>query len=176
LPFAPSPLRLNIFHLFWSFRWPNYIATLPRYFSFRLPHLNISTGHPSDELDQNIQRKWLGENLSHWNGYNHFRFVLDFSYMTPHCLSGIFTFYFISYTLYIKIGIGHYTIVCQEYLHLILFLIYNELGSVTTLLSVRNIYILFYFLNLTDNSVVSDPNSLYLRNTIKCKYSRQKIV
>ena len=54
---------------------------------------------------------------------------------------GIFTFYFISYTLYIKIGIGHYTIVCQEYLHLILFLIYNELGSDTTLLSVRNIYI-----------------------------------
>jgi hypothetical protein len=31
-------------------------------------------------LDQNIQRKWLGENLSHWNGYNHFRFALDFSY------------------------------------------------------------------------------------------------
>jgi hypothetical protein len=23
----------------WSFRWPNYIVTLPRYFSFRLPHL-----------------------------------------------------------------------------------------------------------------------------------------
>jgi hypothetical protein len=40
----------------WSFRWPNYIVTLPRYFSFRLPHLNINTGPPSDELDKNIQR------------------------------------------------------------------------------------------------------------------------
>jgi hypothetical protein len=46
LPFSPSPLRLNIFRLryLWSFRWPNYIITLPRYFSFRLPHLNIPTG------------------------------------------------------------------------------------------------------------------------------------
>jgi hypothetical protein len=34
----------------------NYIVTLPRYFSFRLPHLNIPTGPPSDELDKNIQR------------------------------------------------------------------------------------------------------------------------
>jgi hypothetical protein len=56
-----------------SFRWPNYIVTLPRYFSFRLPHLNIRTGPPSDELDQNIQRTCLGENFSHWNGYSHFR-------------------------------------------------------------------------------------------------------
>jgi hypothetical protein len=75
-------------------------------------------------------------------------------------------------------------IVCQEYLNFILFLKYNELGSDTTLLSVRIIYILFYFLNimnwdrilLTDNSVVSDPNSLYLRNKIKYKYSWQTIV
>jgi hypothetical protein len=35
--------------------WPNYIVTLPRYFSFRLPHLNIPTGPPSDELDKNSQ-------------------------------------------------------------------------------------------------------------------------
>jgi hypothetical protein len=34
----------------------NYIVTLPRHFSFRLPHLNIATGPPSDELDKNIQR------------------------------------------------------------------------------------------------------------------------
>ena len=32
------------FAYLWSFRWPNYIVTLPRYFSFRLPHLNINTG------------------------------------------------------------------------------------------------------------------------------------
>jgi hypothetical protein len=56
-----------------SFRWPNYIVTLPTYFSFRLPHLNIASGPPSDELDKNNQRTWLSENFSHWNGYSHFR-------------------------------------------------------------------------------------------------------
>jgi hypothetical protein len=39
---------------------------LQRYFSFRLPHLNIPTGPHSDELDNNSQRAWLRENLSHW--------------------------------------------------------------------------------------------------------------
>ena len=43
---CPLPLRLNIFAYLWSFRWPNYIVTLPRYFSFRLPHLNIPTAPP----------------------------------------------------------------------------------------------------------------------------------
>jgi hypothetical protein len=77
----PIPHFASIFFAYlWSFRWPNYIVTLPRYFSFRLQHLNIPTGAPSDELDKTIQRKWLGENLSHRNGYNHFRFALDFSY------------------------------------------------------------------------------------------------
>ena len=77
----PLPHFASIFFAYlWSFRWPNYIVTLPRYFSFRLPHLNIPTGTPSDELDKTIQRKWLGENVSNWNGYNHFRFALDFSY------------------------------------------------------------------------------------------------
>jgi hypothetical protein len=80
LPFSPSPLRLNILRYLWSFRWPNYIVTLPRYFSFRLPHLNIPTGPPSDKLDKNSQRTWLIKNLSQWNGYSHFRFALDFSY------------------------------------------------------------------------------------------------
>jgi hypothetical protein len=57
----PLPHFASIFFAYlWSFRWPNYIVTLPRYFSFRLPHLNISTGTPSDELDKTIQRKWLG--------------------------------------------------------------------------------------------------------------------
>jgi hypothetical protein len=75
----PLPHFASIFVAYlWSFRWPNYIVTLPRYFSFRLPHLNI----PSDELDKNknSQRTWLSENFSHWNGYSHFRFALDFSY------------------------------------------------------------------------------------------------
>jgi hypothetical protein len=70
----PFPHFASIFFAYlWSFRWPNYIVTLPRYFSFRPPHLNIPTGPPSDELDKNSQRTWLSENLSHWNGYSHFR-------------------------------------------------------------------------------------------------------
>ena len=41
---VPLPhLALIFFAYLWSFRWPNYIVTLPRYFSFRLPHLNIPT-------------------------------------------------------------------------------------------------------------------------------------
>ena len=66
----PLPHFASIFFAYlWSLRWPNYIVTLPRYFSFRLPHLNIPIGPPSDELDKNSQRTWLSENLSHWNGY-----------------------------------------------------------------------------------------------------------
>jgi hypothetical protein len=53
----PLPHFASIFFAYlWSFRWPYYIVTLPRYFSFRLPHLNITTGPPSDKLDKNIQR------------------------------------------------------------------------------------------------------------------------
>jgi hypothetical protein len=74
----PLPHFASIFFAYlWSFRWPNYIVTLPKYFSFRLPHLNITTGPPSDELDKNSQRTWLSENFSHWNGYTHFRSGLN---------------------------------------------------------------------------------------------------
>jgi hypothetical protein len=74
----PLPHFASIFFAYlWSFRWPNYIVTLPRYFSFRRPHLIIPTGHPSDELDKNIQRTWLGLLFSHWNGYSHFRSGLN---------------------------------------------------------------------------------------------------
>jgi hypothetical protein len=65
----PLPHFASIFFAFlWSFRWPNYIVTLPRYFSLRLPHLNIPTGPPqtnwtrisaSDELDKNISERSL---------------------------------------------------------------------------------------------------------------------
>ena len=76
--FLPLPHFSSIFFAYlWSFRWPNYIVRLPKYFSFRLPHLNITTGHPSDELDKNSQRTWLSENFSHWNGYTHFRSGLN---------------------------------------------------------------------------------------------------
>ena len=74
----PLPHFASLFFAYlWSFRWPNYIVTLPIYFSFRMPHLNIPTGPPSDELDKNKQRTWLGENSSHWNGYSHFRSGLN---------------------------------------------------------------------------------------------------
>jgi hypothetical protein len=77
----PFPHFASIFLAYlWSFRWPNYIVTLPRYFSFRLPHLNIPTGPPSYELDKNIQQTSLHLLFSHWNGYSHFRFALEFSY------------------------------------------------------------------------------------------------
>ena len=74
----PLPHFASIFFAYlWSFRWPNYIVTLQRYFSFRLPHLNIPTGPPSDKLDKNSQRTWPIKNFSQWNGYNHFRSGLN---------------------------------------------------------------------------------------------------
>jgi hypothetical protein len=46
----PLPHFSSIFFAYlWSVCWPNCIVTLPRYFSFRLPHLNIHTGPHSDE-------------------------------------------------------------------------------------------------------------------------------
>ena len=69
LPFSPSPLRLNIFRLFVILSLTQlYIVTLPRYFSFRLPHLNITTGPPSDESSWTrifSERGLVSENLSH---------------------------------------------------------------------------------------------------------------
>ena len=58
LSFSPSLICLNIFRLF-------EILTLPRYFSFRLPHLEIPTRPHSDELDKNIQRTSLRLLFSH---------------------------------------------------------------------------------------------------------------
>ena len=74
----PLPHFASIFFAYlWYFHWPNYIVTLPRYFSFRLPHLNIPTGPPSDELDTNIQRMSHGLLFNHWNGYSRFRSSLN---------------------------------------------------------------------------------------------------
>ena len=56
-------------------------------------------------------------------------------------------FYSLSINLY-QIGIGLYTIVCVEYLCFILFLKYNELGSGTTLLSVRDVYMLLRLMSI----------------------------
>ena len=74
----PLPHFASIFFAYlWSFRWPNYIVTLPRYFFFRLPHLNIPTGPPLGELDKNIQRTSHFLFFSHWIGYSHFRSGLN---------------------------------------------------------------------------------------------------
>ena len=76
-PFPLPHFASIIVTYLWSFCWPNYIVTFPRYFSFQLPHLNISTGPSSDELDKNIQQKSLRLLFSHWNGYSHFRSGLN---------------------------------------------------------------------------------------------------
>jgi hypothetical protein len=56
----PLPHFASIFFAYlWSFHWPNYIVTLSRFFSLRLPHLNIPTGPPSDESDKNISERSL---------------------------------------------------------------------------------------------------------------------
>ena len=68
-PFPLPHFALIFFAYLWPFRWPNYIVTLPRYFSSRLPHLNIPTRPPADKLDKNIQRTSLRKLFSHWNGY-----------------------------------------------------------------------------------------------------------
>jgi hypothetical protein len=56
LPFSPSPLRLNMFRLFVILSLTQLYRYTPEIFPFRLPHLNIPTGPPSDELDKNKQR------------------------------------------------------------------------------------------------------------------------
>ena len=73
-PFPLPHFALICFAYLWSFRWPNYIVTLPRYFSFRLPHLNIST--PQTNWTRIVSERY-SEILSHWNGYNHFRSGLN---------------------------------------------------------------------------------------------------
>ena len=49
----PLPHFASIFFAYlWSSRRPNYIVTLPIYFSFRLPHLNVPTGPPVRRIGQ----------------------------------------------------------------------------------------------------------------------------
>jgi hypothetical protein len=56
----PLPHFASIFFAYlWSFRWPNYIVTLPRYFSFRLPHLNIPTGPPQTNWTRIVSERRL---------------------------------------------------------------------------------------------------------------------
>jgi hypothetical protein len=80
LPFTPSPLRLNIFRLFVILSLTQLYRYTPEIFLFSTATFKYKYRAPSDELDKNIQRKSHFLFFSHWNGYNHFRFALDFSY------------------------------------------------------------------------------------------------
>ena len=56
----PFPHFASIFSPYlWSFRWPNYIVTLPIYFSFRLPHLNIPIGPPQTNWTRIVSERGL---------------------------------------------------------------------------------------------------------------------
>ena len=77
LPFSPSPLRLNIFHLFVILSLTQLYRYTPEIFLFSTATFKYIYRAPSDELDKNSHRTWLSENLNHWNGYNHFRSGLN---------------------------------------------------------------------------------------------------
>ena len=59
LPFSPSLLRLNIFRLFVILSLTQLYRFTPRYFSFRLPHLNISTGPPQTNWTRIVSERGL---------------------------------------------------------------------------------------------------------------------
>jgi hypothetical protein len=80
LPFFPSPFRLNIFRLFVILSLTQLYCYTPEIFLFSTATFKYTYRPPSHELDKNIQRTSLGLLFSHWNGYSHFRFALDFSY------------------------------------------------------------------------------------------------
>jgi hypothetical protein len=52
----------------------------PEIFLFSTATFKYKYRAPLDELEGNIQRKSHFLFFSQWNGYNHFRFTLDFSY------------------------------------------------------------------------------------------------
>jgi hypothetical protein len=56
LPFTPSPLRLNIFHLFVIFSLTQLYRYTPEIFLFSIVTFKYKCRAPSDELDENIQR------------------------------------------------------------------------------------------------------------------------
>ena len=80
LPFSPSLLRLNSFHLFVILSLTQLYRYTLEIFLFSTATFKYTYRAPSDELDKKIQRTSLRLLFSHWNGYSHFRFALDFSY------------------------------------------------------------------------------------------------
>ena len=80
MPFSSSPLWLNMFRLFVILSLTQLYRYPPEIFLFSTVTFKYTYRSPSDELEKNIQRTSHFLLLSHWNGYNHFRFALDFSY------------------------------------------------------------------------------------------------
>ena len=58
-PFPLPHFASIYFYFFRYFRWPNYIVTLPSYFSFRLPYLNIPTGPPQTNWTRQVSERGL---------------------------------------------------------------------------------------------------------------------
>ena len=80
MPFSSSPLWLNMLRLFVILSLTQLYRYTPEIFLFSTATFKYTYRSPSDELEKNIQRTLHFLLLSHWNGYNHFRFALDFSY------------------------------------------------------------------------------------------------
>ena len=78
LPFTPSPLRLNIVRLFVILSLTQLYLYTPEIFLFSTATFKYKYWAPLRRIGQNIQRKSHFLFFSHWNGYNHFRFALDF--------------------------------------------------------------------------------------------------
>ena len=80
LPFSPSPLRLNIFRLFVILSLTQLYHYTPEIYLFTTSTFKYTYRAPLRRIGQEYQRTQLVLFLSHWNGYSHFRFALDFSY------------------------------------------------------------------------------------------------
>jgi hypothetical protein len=64
----------------WFIGWNLYLMWSPVNCRHNVRHIRTIPFLPSDKLDKNSERMWLIKNFSQWNGHNHFRFALDFSY------------------------------------------------------------------------------------------------
>ena len=80
LPFSPSPLRLNIFRLFVILSLTQLYRYTPEIFLFSTATFKYTHRAPLRRIGQEYSEYSHFLFFSHWNGYSHFRFVLDFSY------------------------------------------------------------------------------------------------
>ena len=80
IPFSSFLLWFNMFRLFVILSLTQLYRYTPEIFLFSTATFRYTYRSPSDELEKNIQRTLHFLLLSHWNGYYHLRFALDFSY------------------------------------------------------------------------------------------------